>query len=494
MALFTFGQDMPAYGNIQSLFDIDSLSLDTGSSSSTEVTFVDGNGYTIVLKGSGLTFAGGAMTAGNVTAIDFLDDVGGDLLTVTSANYSAVAITAKFEDNPDLWEFLKILSAGNDTIHGNDNGTDLNISEDHGNDKIFAGSGGSYVSGSEGKDTLRGGDGWDTLSFEETYYRQETRHGIVLDAAKGTVIDSWGDKDKFSRFEEYGGSIFKDIMTGSKRDDTFFGLEGKDTIDGGKGWDQVRYQRDEKYDGEAGIKANLAKNFVIDGFGDKDKVLNVEAVIGTHHNDSFTGSKADNWFMGLDGVDKFDGGKGTDVIQFSYWEDLGQTGVFVDLSLSSGQVIDDGFGNTETLKSIEAVDGSTLADNIKLGNADGWAWGNDGDDFLLAGKGVQWFGGGAGEDTFIFGALNTLGNSKATRDQIDDFSQADGDQIDLSGIGTLFLGGEGALTGEAGELRYVITGSKTILSGDIDGNGKADFQIQINKAVEFEEGDFILSI
>ncbi|UVC12398.1 hypothetical protein IHQ71_30825 (plasmid) [Rhizobium sp. TH2] len=492
MAVFTYGADLPPFSSVHQLYDINSLDLiDEGSS---QAIFEDENGYQIVLIGTGFTYNSGIMTGGTVTGLNLLDDQGGDLLSVTGTNFDVLDLIAKFTDEPDLWEFLKLLTSGNDVYHGNDNGTVISLSEDHGNDEVFCGDGGSFVGGSEGNDKLHGGADWDTLSFEETYWRNDATMGIILNAAKGTVRDSWGDKDTFNGFEEYDGSKFKDRITGSKRDEAFMGLQGKDTIDGGKGWDDVRYQKDEQFDGESGIIANLAKGFVIDGFGDKDIVSNIEGVVGTNEADKFVGSKANNFFIGLDGVDSYDGGKGSgDIARFFYWNDIGQGGIIVDMTLATGQVINDGFGNTETMKRIEGIDGSQFDDEIKLGKANGWIYADEGDDRLEAGTGQQWFSGGDGEDIFVFAALNTLGN-KDTRDEIDDFDQGQGDQIDLSGIDGLFFGGEGAFSGEEGEIRYTIADEKTIIAIDTDGNGKANFQIQVDRAVEFEQGDFILSL
>lgn len=491
MAVFTYGADLPSFAVVHQLYDLDSLEL--VEEGATQAVFEDEDGYQIVLIGTGFTYNSGVITGGTVTGLNLLDDVGGDLLSVTGTNLDVLDLIAEFADEPDIWAFLQLLASGDDVHHGNDNGTVIMMGDDHGDDEVFCGDGGSYVTGTEGNDTLHGGADWDTLSYEETYWWQDARFGIVLNAAKGTVTDSWRDKDTFSGFEEYGGSIFNDRMTGSKRDEAFKGLDGRDTIDGGKGQDQVRYHDDHRYEGEDGINANLAKGFVIDGFGKKDNVSNIEGVLGTNEGDKFVGSAANNFFTGLDGVDSYDGGKGADIARFFYWNDIGQGGIIVDMTLATGQVINDGFGNTETMKRIEGIDGSQFDDQIKLGKANGWIYADAGDDRLEAGTGQQWFSGGDGEDTFVFAALNTLGN-KDTRDEIDDFSQSDGDQIDLAGIGGLFFGGEGAFSGEEGEIRYTIADDKTIIAIDTDGNGKANFQIQVNRAVELEESNFILTL
>ncbi len=52
--------------------------------------------------------------------------------------------------------------------------------------------------------------------------------------------------------------------------------------------------------------------------------------------------------------------------------------------------------------------------------------------------------------------------------------------------------GAGAFTGVAGELRQLASGSQTILEGDVNGDGIADFQIAFNGTLVFGSGDFIL--
>lgn len=95
-------------------------------------------------------------------------------------------------------------------------------------------------------------------------------------------------------------------------------------------------------------------------------------------------------------------------------------------------------------------------------------------------------GGGDG-DRFIF---TTLEDSTVDKpDKVRDFSQAQGDLIDLSGIDAdltvagdqaFFLGGN-AFTGTPGELIQFIdaVSGDTILQGDAGGDGVADFGIAL---------------
>lgn len=485
MANIVFSDEM---GDYKSLEDYFGWGKTLDSSSGTEAHFTDNTtGSEIVFIGVGMQFADGKLTGGTVTGVQLLDDSDTLLLDLTDGNLSADDL-----DVDNFWDFLSALTAGNDTITGNDLGTDLNIGDNHGNDTIIAGDGGSYMAGSEGNDTYTGGADWDTLSYKDVHYQNGAKHGVVINVAKATATDAWGDKDTFSGIEEFDGTQFKDVFTGSADEDLFMGMEGADKIKGGAGADSVRYYNEEDFGGNKGIVANLGKGFVTDGFGDKDSVSKIEKVVGTAKADRFIGDDHGNQFRGISGKDSFSGGKGTDEVNFDWWEDWGQHGVDVDLSLTKNQIKDDGFGNVETTKSIESLGGSTLDDTLKLGKSNGWIWADAGDDMLIAGIGQQWFGGGDGADTFVFGTLATLGTSGDNEDEIDDFSQGDGDLIDLSGIGGLVFVGTAAFGNTAGELRYEQVDGNTIVSGDTDGDGAANFQLKINAIVDLVDADFVL--
>ena len=93
--------------------------------------------------------------------------------------------------------------------------------------------------------------------------------------------------------------------------------------------------------------------------------------------------------------------------------------------------------------------------------------------------------GGAGADRFLFRSAAEAG-SRAGRDWIADFA-AGRDRIDLRRIDAdaataaddpfAFIG-DAAFSGAGGEVRY----ANGRLSGDIDGGGRAEFQIEIANA------------
>ena len=495
MASFQVGDAMPEYAYIEDLYDTGSLALVTMSSDT--AVYEDSNGYQIVLNGSGFTYLVGSITGGQINGIEFLDDIGGSIIGVTGGNFAARATTRGLAPGKiDFFKFMSALSAGNDDIHGSSIGNDLNFGANKGNDLIVAGDSGSFMMGSQGNDTMKGGDGWDEISFESTFFLNDDKQGIVLNAAKGTILDSWGDTDKFDKlFEEYYGSVYADTFIGSNRNDAFNGLKGKDEIDGGRGDDEVRYHRDETRGGDHGIVADLAKGKVKDGFGTTDSVTRVENVLGTIFDDVFKGDDGDNKFRGLSGVDSFNGRDGNDVVVFEYWKDLGQHGVDVDLSLSTGQIKDDGFGNVETVISIESLEGGDLNDQLKLGSAGGYAWGGDGDDILTAGRAGDWLGGSGGADTFVFLSSAAVGapGDNAARSFIDDFSHAEGDLIDFSALGSMSFIGTDAFSNVAGQLRYEFAGGNTFIHGDTDGDGQTDLMLELNGEIALASDDFVLA-
>jgi serralysin len=123
-------------------------------------------------------------------------------------------------------------------------------------------------------------------------------------------------------------------------------------------------------------------------------------------------------------------------------------------------------------------------------------------DKLVGGFGRDAMTGGANRDVFDFNIAGETGKTLFTRDVIQDFSHVQGDDIDLSTIDAksgvagnqkfAFIG-QGAFTGAKGQLHYRFEGpAKTIVEGDINGDKKADFQIELTGHKLLFGGDFIL--
>jgi Ca2+-binding RTX toxin-like protein len=126
--------------------------------------------------------------------------------------------------------------------------------------------------------------------------------------------------------------------------------------------------------------------------------------------------------------------------------------------------------------------------------------GDDGNDTLTGGGGADTLSGGKNADHFVF-KLVSDSPSASTHDAIIDFSHAEGDKIDLANIDARtgsagnqtfsFIGSQN-FHHVAGELHYTSGAGGVIVSGDVNGDGVADFSIDISGVNSLAAGDFIL--
>jgi len=163
----------------------------------------------------------------------------------------------------------------------------------------------------------------------------------------------------------------------------------------------------------------------------------------------------------------------------------------------------------------DPLNGGLFHDKLDGGGGDDALNGGANGDLLDGGPGQDVLTGGPGGDTFVFG-MDGFGGPFSTvpywehestvsyPDYINDFSQAEGDKIDLFEInfytqvlytsqGLHFIG-DNAFSGTAGEFRYEVFGSKnyTAIAGDTDGDGQADFRINVAGTIDFIASDFLL--
>jgi Ca2+-binding RTX toxin-like protein len=379
--------------------------------------------------------------SGKVGSVEVHDDVGNLVMTISGIKHVDIAdiypyivsINDGDGPGPDQQTVMEYLVQGNDDFIGTKGDDGFGIHDDFGNDSYQGKAGSDYFEVGAGNDTIDGGKDFDHLSYKNTLWSQTARHGVEINIDTGKTIDAYGDTDTFKNIENFSGSRFADTFIGAIGDPgDYYGLQG------GRGADTFKmvvatntwviYDDDRWDGGKRGIVADLGsvkngkgdiKGTIVDGFGQTDKTINVREVGGTVFNDSFKGSKLDDHFNpGGGGVDSFDGGKGKDWIHFDTVDRFGDNsphGINVNLSLGSGQIIDDGFGNTETTASIEAIVGTTFDDTI-VGDA--------GANLFLADQGNDTLTGGAGKDKFIFGNFHGDG----FKDVITDFASG-ADQI-----------------------------------------------------------------
>lgn len=399
----------------------------------------------------------------------------------------------------NLWTFLL---GGNDVIEGSNGGDELIAGRNPGDDTLFGGAGSDFIKADMGNDVIYGGSGTDTYSLMDSFYDPYATRGAVVNLATGNAIDSWGGRDTLFSIERVEGSRLGDSITGGAADEQFRGLKGRDTIDGGAGYDGVRYDRDADFGGMRGVEVNLSTGVARDGWGNRDVLSNIESVRGTAFADRIIGNSADNWLAGGDGIDSIDGGRGRDTANF--WNDRVTQGAVVNLSAATQQVQNDGFGNRETLERIEDLAGTFLGD-ILTGSAGGnrlmgeegndTLSGGDGNDTLVGGQGRDRLTGGRGADDFVFDRSD---DGDPWGDVITDFRSGTDKLVfaaeDFAGMDATVRLAQGTAATTSGASWFIFEASRGRLFWDADGQGGNDAVLvaTLTRVTSLVEADFLL--
>lgn len=192
-----------------------------------------------------------------------------------------------------------------------------------------------------------------------------------------------------------------------------------------------------------------------------------DALFGEDGNDQLLGGQGDDLLDGGLGFDNYDGGPGTDTVSFAG----DPAGVRVDMQPQFSQAVD-GYGNFESLQRVEDVEGSAFGDTLL---------GNDENNRLMGGAGLDVLDGGAGDDLLDGGADGAVASwgraegpvtaSIATGQAI----EADGARdtlLNITGLSgspfaDLLIGDDGVntLSGGAGDDRLQGGGSADVLVG-----------------------------
>lgn len=233
-----------------------------------------------------------------------------------------------------------------------------------------------------GEDTIKGGKGSDTVSYDQESVHADGFNAITITLSTEEELN-FGNEENFADVEEISGevvSIFQNefkLDTGSENilveagsDGTSLPLTvGEDVTVTGEADDDD----DVNLSAVHGIDVNLSNDgyeVTDDGFVDQDLLNNIENlngdeelngsqdnldsienIIGTIHDDTITGDDKNNTFTGLEGDDTLDGGDGQDTAVFS--------GNYEDYTITSDDnsvfnVQDDvGSDGTDNLENIE---------------------------------------------------------------------------------------------------------------------------------------------
>ena len=340
--------------------------------------------------------------------------------------------------------------------------------------------------GRAGADSIHGGGGIDWLFYSSSARGVTVDLGISGTNGSGTVVDDGfgvtGSIDIFTGIEAVRGSNFDDTLIGSDSTDVierFEGMNGNDTITGGLGADRVEYGQS-----DFGVIVNLASGTASGGAG-ADTLSGIEQVTGSRLNDTITGDAVANILDGSGGDDVLVGREGNDTLIGG--ENLGDqitdsdtasynTGGVLNgavVSLAAGIAYNDGFGNIDTLVSIERIRGTIFADtltggdptNINTGRSEQLD-GRQGDDILTGGSIA------AGFSTFSVYSNSPMGVKVNLSD----------DDIGLGG-GVILLAGTAFDGYDAG-----IIGTAGVLVGPY---GYVDTLVNINRIIGSNHGDLI---
>ncbi|OLP58626.1 hemolysin [Xaviernesmea oryzae] len=336
--------------------------------------------------------------------------------------------------------------------------------------------------------------------FDDTIYQSDANLAAV-------TIYGYGGRDTITLDITDRDGGFNTVFAGTGNDKVINNFEGGNYIELGSGDDYYL----------ADIKAYASKSFdkVYGGAGDDVFEVNgqVSDYFGGDGNDTFYSVGFKNYF---------DGGNGNDTISYEIQDEYSSAGLGVTVDLAKGKATITK-GRVEILKNIENATGTASADDLfgnnKAnvlkglggddilkgfggdddlfgGSGDDDLFGGAGRDILVGGRGSDYLKGEAGADTFEFDSIDDSVVGK-NRDVILDFKAKQGDLIDLKSIDAdiyssgdqsfSFIGAK-SFSGEAGELRF----SKGILSGDVDGDGRADFEIAVKGVTKMYVDDFVL--
>ena len=340
---------------------------------------------------------------------------------------------------------------------------------------------------------------------------------ILADTGLGTILDDVLDvplhdylRGGEGNDQVFGGDIVNhlfgdegdDYLSGAGGDDELFGGigsdelaggTGNDLIDGGDGFDMASYA-----DADSGVSVTLAiQGAAQDTLGAGiDTLVSIEMLEGSAFDDVLGGSVSVDMILGGDGRDQIRGNGGSDLLEGGTGNDWIFGGTGWD-TIRGGGWSDGLFGENGD----DRLFGEFGNDRLHGGTGNDFLDGGSGNDILIGSWGVDEMTGGDGADTFVFERTSQSGRYFASADFITDFSQSEGDVIDLSAIDAIagtaeddaftFIGSD-RFTGTAGELRFFRSGGDTFLAADVDGDGSADMFIQLAGDLTMTAADFVL--
>ncbi|WP_172123509.1 MULTISPECIES: M10 family metallopeptidase C-terminal domain-containing protein [unclassified Devosia] len=315
------------------------------------------------------------------------------------------------------------------------------------------------------------------------------------------------------------GRAGNDVINGAGGNDTIIGGLGRDTLTGGAGNDLFVF----KNVAEMGRSA-FSRDVITDFTPGQDKI----DLSALDANNQLAGKQGFTWlaqdnasFTGRAGELAWhtEAGANRTVIQGDTNGDrihdfeIQLSGI---VKLSASDIAGLASGTTPSpapeVPPATVISGTSRSDNLVgddgANSIDGRG-GNDtidargGADTIIGGWGWDTMTGGGGDDTFVFRTAAETGSYVGSRDVITDF-EAGRDTIDLSSLDAdpnvdgiqsfSFLARNGAsFTGTRGEIAWHTEPgqNRTVVQGDVNGDGRHDFEIELSGTVQLTANDFL---
>jgi len=373
-----------------------------------------------------------------------------------------------------------------------------------GNDSLYGAAGDDILDGGEGDNLLVGGEGDDTYVLNSVGDRVIEATNEGNDTLISATLSLDLDRVEFANVENAQltgflalrlfGSALDNVLRGNSAANILLGLDGDDSLYGGAGADLLM--------GGAGhdiLVGGAGADTLIGGQGDDiywvnsvaDRVLE-DALAGNDHvisrfisldlaayaqveNAQLRGTLSLN-LTGNNGANTLQGNGGSNVLM----------GLGGNDTLGGGAGQDSLFGGTGN----DSLEGGSGADTLD---------GGSGQDTLVGGTGKDVLTGGSGADTFFWRSSSEAGLGGG-RDVVTDFVVGL-DKIDFTAIDAdtvlddhqsfSFLGSSG-FSGVAGQLRYTVSSGAGLLAADTNGDGVADFHIQLTGQPALTLTDLVL--
>jgi Ca2+-binding RTX toxin-like protein len=299
----------------------------------------------------------GSATSGVIGIVDGLLDVVGNLLL---GGTDRAVINLHTDASPDL---LQMTFAGNDVLTGS-----------AGADNLFGFGGNDTIDGGAGADTMNGGLG------DDLYFVSDLNDVVVDDGGNDRVIIRVDGYDT----SQLPAGIEQVIVPtgGTPGNDTIPGTTDPDTLDGGSGDDSLDAGADDDL-----VLGGAGSDVLHGGAGN-------DAVFGEAGNDSVSGGAGNDALGGGAGNDRLDGGLGVDTMAGGAGDDT----YFVDDALDF--VLEEpNAGNDTVITSVRYTLSANVENLVVTASGRGSYSGNEIDNWLEGGTGVDYLYGLEGNDT-----------------------------------------------------------------------------------------------